>query len=122
MQKVGIAEAAAHLGLSQDTVRRRLRAGELPGEKVKAAGGFKWMVNVEGTTVFGDPKYSGSQPTSPTEGNTDDNALVELLKERLAAQDNELDARRQEIRELHQLLAARALSDGRGKPWWMFWR
>jgi len=118
MEKLNIAQAAVHLGLSQDTVRRRLRTGDLPGERVKAAGGFRWLVEVS-------PMGDNGQATPPVQEAHADGAIspVELvLRERLAAQENELEARRQEIRELHQLLAARALSDGHKRFWWQFWR
>jgi len=44
--KVGITEAAAILQLSPDTVRRRLKSGELSGERVRSSGGYKWLVTL----------------------------------------------------------------------------
>jgi len=41
---VPIAEAARRLGVSADTVRRRLKRGELEGEQHPTAQGFTWLV------------------------------------------------------------------------------
>jgi len=109
---VGIAQAAHMLGLSQDTVRRRLRAGELAGEKVKGAGGFRWMVDV--------PEVDGEPPTTPPANGQGDN---EALRELVDTLQEQLTARTREVAELHQLLGAKALPDPGMKPWWwMFWR
>ena len=55
MARLSIPEAVHTLGLSQDTIRKRLRSGDLQGQKVKSAGGFRWEVFVaDGPTVKGD--------------------------------------------------------------------
>src|SRR5215212_5855918 len=43
-QLVSIQEAAARLGVSVDTVRRRLKRGELTGEREPTPQGFVWRV------------------------------------------------------------------------------
>jgi len=43
---VSIREAAERLGVSPDTIRRRLKTGELAGEKVKTAQGLAWRVEL----------------------------------------------------------------------------
>lgn len=45
-ERVTISEAAERLGVSPDTIRRRLRAGELAAEKVKTAQGLAWRVEL----------------------------------------------------------------------------
>jgi len=107
MPKVGIAEAAHRLGVSQDTIRRHLRTGELEGEKVRAAGGFRWMVDLDGQGL-----------SSQTDGHQADRELVDLLKAQVQDLRDQLAARAREVSELHQLMAAKALI---GKPWWRFW-
>jgi len=109
MLKVGIAEASRMLGLSQDTVRKRLRSGELAGEKVKAAGGFRWVVDLE------------EEDVAPAEVDQDHGDLVELLKVQVQDLRDQLDTRTREISELHQLMAARSLNASHARPWWRFW-
>ena len=43
---VSINEAAERLGVSVDTIRRRLKSGDLAGEKVKSAQGFAWRIEL----------------------------------------------------------------------------
>jgi DeoR/GlpR family transcriptional regulator of sugar metabolism len=44
--QVPVPEAARLLGVSEHTVRRRLRSGELQGHQVASSGGFLWMVEI----------------------------------------------------------------------------
>jgi predicted DNA-binding transcriptional regulator YafY len=44
--RVSIAEAAERLRLSEQTVRRRVRSGELPGVQLNTPQGFIWMVEL----------------------------------------------------------------------------
>ena len=113
MAKLTIAQAADTLGLSQDTIRKRLRSGDLQGQKVKGAGGFRWEVFVadDGPTVKGDTQ-DGNHANN-TNGNS--SALVEILRE-------ELTEKNRQISELHRLLAQTALNAAPGRPWWAFWR
>ena len=107
MARLSIPEAVHTLGLSQDTIRKRLRSGDLQGQKVKGAGGFRWEVFVaDGPTVKGDTQDGDH-------GN--DGALVEILRE-------ELTEKNRQISELHRLLAQTALNAASGRPWWQFWR
>jgi excisionase family DNA binding protein len=46
MPYVGIKEAAEVLGVSQDTIRRRIKAGELEGQQEPMGSGFRWLVEV----------------------------------------------------------------------------
>jgi len=112
MPRVGIAEAARMLGLSQDTVRKRVRSGELAGEQERAPGGFRWMVDLD---VELDPPPVGGDPR----GNGRSDALVDVLMAQVQDLREQLDARTREISELHQLMGARSLNPGR--PWWRRW-
>jgi len=122
MVKLNIAQAAAHLGLSQDTVRRRLRAGEIPGERVRAPGGFRWMVEVLDDTTNNDQRDDPLHGPGQANGTTVDTDLMEILKGQVQDLRDQLDTRAREISELHQLLAARSLAPGMIRPWWAFWR
>ena len=109
------------LGLSQDTIRKRLRSGDLQGQKVKGAGGFRWEV-----FVADDPTVKGVTQDGNHANVTDDGdhandganggALVEILREELA------EKNRQISELLHRLLAQTALNAAPGRPWWQFWR
>jgi hypothetical protein len=118
MVKVSIAEAAHRLGISQDTVRKRLRLGELRGEQISAPGGFRWLIEVP-------PDEGGTEiAEAPSE-------LDEVLRDVIRRQDEtmnqlreQLSAKDQQISELHVLLqqAQAALPAPRNnQPWWRFW-
>ena len=47
MATVTIQEAAQHLGVSQDTVRRRIRKKELQARQAPTPQGFRWVVELE---------------------------------------------------------------------------
>ena len=122
MARLTIAQAADTLGIAQSTIRKRLRSGDLQGQKVKGAGGFRWEVFVaDGPTVKGvtqDGNHAnvtddGNHANHGDHGNRDD--LVEILRE-------ELTEKNRQISELHRLLAQTALNAAPGRPWWQFWR
>ena len=118
MAKLTIAEAADTLGVAQSTIRKRLRSGDLQGQKVKGAGGFRWEVFVaDGPTVKGD-----TQDGNHANVTDDGGALVVELKARVNNLEEQLTIRAGEISELHRLLAAHSLNPAQSKPWWAFWR
>jgi len=43
-ERVTISTAAARLGVSTDTIRRRIKAGDLTGERVPTPQGHRWVV------------------------------------------------------------------------------
>lgn len=93
--RVTIPEAAERLGVSIDTVRRRLRSGKLTGDLVEG----RWQVDMP------DPVH-----TEDAGGLTDPRDLViELLREQLTA-------RTREVQELHVLLAQ--AHPAKPTPWW----
>jgi excisionase family DNA binding protein len=115
--QVTIPEAARLLRLSEHTVRRRLRNGELPGTQVAMAGGFVWMVEVADELQMDSP-VSGEMARVE--------ALIARMEAQIAAQEAELEARRREVQELHVLLqqAQAALPAPRdNRSWWQrLWR
>jgi excisionase family DNA binding protein len=46
MELVTVPEAARRLGVTEDTVKRRLRKGELQGERKERSQGYTWMVEL----------------------------------------------------------------------------
>ena len=116
MATVTIQEAAQHLGVSQDTVRRRIRKEELQARQTPTPQGFRWMVELEE-----DAQTAPAPPHRPDIGGAQvkddayDGALVEILREELAEKNRQ-------ISELHRLLAQTALNAAPPRPWRRFWR
>ena len=119
MARLSISQAADTLGVAQSTIRKRLRSGDLQGQKVKGAGGFRWEVFVaDGPTVKGvtqDGNHANVTDDGDDANGGNGGALVEILREELAEKNRQ-------ISELHRLLAQTALNAAPGRPWWRFWR
>jgi len=111
VEKVSIGEAAQRLGVSTDTIRRRISRGALTAHK-DSTPPYRWEVELQ----------TNNQPTSSQDSNLD--ALVIALEGQVKAQAEELDARRREVQELHVLLqtAQAALTAPERRPWWRLWR
>jgi hypothetical protein len=114
--QVTIQEAAFRLGLSEKTVRRRVLNGRLPGSQVSTPQGFAWMVDIPDDL----PESGGSfgELAALRELNT-------ALQSRIDAQDKQLQAKDEQIRELHVLLqqSQAVLPAPRdNRPWWRFWK
>lgn len=73
-ERLTIGEAAERLGVSPDTVRRRLKRGELEGEQEETAQGFIWRIVL--------PK--ASDEPEPVEAEPKDSIELALLRERVA--------------------------------------
>lgn len=112
-----ISDAAARLGLSTETVRKRLQRGKLKG--YKTADG-SWRVVLPG------PDSPGQQPGQESTPSPDNSsALVDALRDEVAFLRSQLQARDDEIRRAHILLQqaqqqATALLPARA-PWWRRW-
>ena len=126
---VNISVAAGHLGVSTETVRRRLRTGTLLGAKEKTAQGFRWVVTIPDTLPTppnNTPPPGEDTNNTPPPGEDTDNAngdaLVVELKARVNNLEEQLTIRAGEISELHRLLAQTALNAAPMRPWWRFWR
>ena len=104
-----IPQAAQALDLSVITIRRRLKRGELRGQKVATAAGFEWRVLVPSALVDAaedkGPAQGATQSTPYQEDKGTDQRLIEALQTQLAEIRIELEARRREVQELHVLLA-----------------
>ena len=113
---VNISVAAGHLGVSTETVRRRLRTGTLLGAKEKTAQGFRWVV-----TIPDAPPNNTPAPGEDTD-NANGGALVVELKARVKNLEEQLTIRAGEIDQLHRLLAQTALNAAPNRPWWKLWK
>jgi excisionase family DNA binding protein len=132
MALVTLAEAAHRLGVSVDTVRRRLQRGELRGQQQARPQGYVWLIELENNT---EHNSSADRPAGAEQGSqgcvagcqTEINRLeqmVAMLQDRVTAQDTELAARRKEVSELHVLLQElqRSLpAPMERRSWWKWW-
>ena len=126
MARLSIPEAVHTLGLSQDTIRKRLRSGDLQGQKVKGAGGFRWEVFVADDPTVKGVTQDGNHANVTDDGNhgngADGGALVDQMQARIDSLETQLTTRAGEIDQLHRLLAQTALNAAPTRPWWQFWR
>jgi hypothetical protein len=95
MQDVNIAEAARCLGMSIDSIRRRIAKGELNAHKVPSPHGEIYMVEI--------PEDAMPAPEA-NEEKIDSTATIDAMLKTISVLENELDARRREVQELHVLL------------------
>ena len=129
MELVSISQAVTRLGVSEVTIRRRLRKGELKGQKLQTPQGYVWMVELP-DDVPADIKNGSNRQgeslselvaalRSQVEGQQE---LVDSLQAQVKAQQEELIAKNKQIEQLHVLLqqAQTALSAPREdhQPWW----
>jgi hypothetical protein len=121
---VDLATASALLGLTAETIRKRLQRGKIKG--FKAAGGA-WRVVLDKVDSKQDSpgQTAGQEQDKPGQ---EDSALVQTLREDIRFLRSQLLSRDEEIRRVHVLLQqeqqqVKALTDQRERrPWWQFWR
>jgi excisionase family DNA binding protein len=99
MKAVPINDAATILKVSVDTVRRRIKQGELKAHKVASPHGDIYLVEIPDGVVPVPSETQARQEENPTEVET-----IEAMKKTISVLENELDARRREVQELHVLL------------------
>jgi len=111
VEKVSVGEAARRLGVSTDTIRRRIGKGELTAHREPTPQGFRWEIEL-------------GPDDQPLNGHGDNELLVTTLQAQVQAQADELDARRREVQELHVLLqtAQAALAAPERRSWWRWWK
>jgi len=103
-----LAEVAEASGVSVDTIRRRMKRGELETRRQQTPQGFKWLaVMPEPETIETATNAPGSPRTNetPTQGVM----VVEHDREELVAMlRHELATRNREIARLHEVIASQA--------------
>ena len=98
MKEVSITDAAAILKVSVDTVRRRIKQGDLKARKVASPHGEIYLVKIPDGIV---PVQS--EPPAK-DANLTEAETIESMKKTISVLESELDARRREVQELHVLL------------------
>jgi hypothetical protein len=115
-----IADAAARLGLSTETVRKRLQRGKLKG--FKGADGAWRVVLPEPDQAAGQSQ--DSKPDAIPDSSPDSHGpLVAALKDEITFLRSQLQARDEEIRRAHVLIQQAQkqpmpLLPGERLPWW----
>jgi hypothetical protein len=133
VELVSISQAVTRLGVSEVTIRRRLRKGELKGQKRETPQGYVWLIELPDDVS--EDKKNGSDGEgeslselvaalrSQVEGQQE---LVDSLQAQVKVQQEELIAKNKQIEQLHVLLqqAQAALPAPRdNRPWWRrVWR
>jgi predicted site-specific integrase-resolvase len=118
MASLTIKEAAERLGISEVTIRRRLRTGQLNGYQ-ESPPTSKWFIEVSDNVEQGEVN---------TDDDDDSLRLVDALRDTIKRQDeviallkHQLEAREREVQELHVLLqqSQTALpAAGDNRSWW----
>jgi hypothetical protein len=93
-------DAAAILGVSTDTVKRRMQRGELERRRETIPQGFRWLVRVD--PVISEAIGSPERDEAPAQGV----AVPSTSPDVMAALLHELEVRNQEIARLHDIVAA----------------
>jgi len=128
------AEAARRLGVSVDTVERRLKRGELTGQQEQRAKGWRWLIEVPGGDA---PVNNGVAPVNaPADApalTIDAPAgigLVDVLQDQVASLQEQLrqlgqqvSSRDSQITELITVVRQQQamLPAPKRRGWWRFW-
>ncbi len=114
--KVTIQDACQRLGISDSTMRRRIRGGRVHAEKE----GNIWMV----VLPDGDEPVNGHQPSQTDKEVEGLHQLVGFLQEQITVKDGQIGQLLSEMTELRQLaLPAPSSQENQRPPWWrrIFW-
>ena len=113
-------EAAKRLGVTQDTIRRRIRKGELEAYQEPRPQGYVWLVDVP------EEELAAEEPKNPDfKDDTSEvqllREMMELVREELKTKDRQLESKDQQIKELHVLLQQFQIAlpaAGDNRSWW----
>lgn len=118
MPELSISQAAARLGISEKTIRRRVEQGVIEGRRETSAGGYRWVITLP-DLPDGEPAQVGHAGPADQSGK-----IIALLESQVADLRDQLIQKDTQIGQLHILMGQRQLmaeSDNAGK-WWRFWR
>ena len=106
MATMTIQGAAEFLGVSEITVRRKLKSGQLTGQQEEAPNGRWWVEISEEKSNFG----IGKPDTVQRDSNPELHDPVQILKDQVANLQHHLDIREREVGELHVIIQQQALA------------
>jgi len=102
VERVSVHEAAARLGVSEVTIRRRLRKGDLTAEKEVTPQGYQWRILLP-VTLEPPQKPDDAAPAAPMGGG--DASVAVALRETIGVLERELAQRNTEIERLLTILS-----------------
>ncbi len=109
MPKLTIKEAAEQLGISEVSVRRRLKKGDLHGERMATAQGYTWLVVLADAEETVTPHQNGQNEATDhllvEELRGQDDYLKHELAERRREHDRDRDDWREDLHRVHTLMA-----------------
>ncbi len=123
MSRMTLAEAAAHLGVSTDTVRRRLQRGDLSGQKEGAV----WLVEIPMPSNASEvaQQEPSSGPAGAEQVPSSCQAEIRRLEELIATLQSQLYTKDHQIGELlivvRQAQAMLPAPKVSGHHWWRLW-
>jgi len=108
MEGITVVEAALTLGISADAVRKRIKRGELSGEKIPRAQGFTWRVHLDSQNGHLDSRQESNL------------GEVEALRETIAILKGELEHKNRQLGlTLLELTEVRKLALPEPKSHWL---
>jgi|SRR5215207_8477707 len=109
IQRLTVQQAAIRLGLSSATIRRMIRAGQLPAEREERPQGSRWIV------LWDDDAHASAQAATPGHGTSQTPDALHVALATIEDLRRRLDASEQAQAELRRMLAGalRALPEGR---------
>jgi excisionase family DNA binding protein len=135
-----LAQAAARLGVSTDTVRRRIKRGELSAKQVESKFGPAWMVLLSPASPPGNGVHGAAPAPAPgvvelvalvrdlqvellrrTEAATAWQLRAEQLAGRVEQLQAALEAPRAEQASPQPPAAVEVGVEATARPWWRFW-
>ena len=115
-----ITEAAAALGVSKDTVRRRIKKGEIVAKKMPGPYGYAYYIDSD--------QLSSSQEiveVLPIQRHITRHDLERSMQRAITPlfqrQEEQIQELREELAELRRKIEDKTVEDTE-RPWWKFWR
>ena len=129
MVLVDKAEAARRLGVSVDTVERRLKRGALQGQQEARGNGWRWLIEVPEDAPASAPATNGDTPAvAPAEVTlvatlqeqvTNLQEHIRVMNQALSSRDNLVSELTVVIRQQQIMLPA---PEARRRRWWQIFR
>ena len=120
MATLSIQAAAHRLGISEITIRRKLRSGLIPGYQEDPPSG-RWWVDIPDDQVSSAGRVDIS-PQAFAEDGHGVKELIDVLKREVSCLQHFLETREREVRELHVIIQQQALAlpaaGASNKGWW----
>jgi hypothetical protein len=105
-----LTEVAAAYGVSIDTIRRRMRKGELEGRREQTPQGFRWLALMPAQDERQNASNAPESPESHEPPVRDLDVLQHQHDELIDTLRHELALRNREISRLHEVIASQAIA------------